>query len=235
MNRLREVFSEKKHVFLAVIHVVTHHQALRNTAIARENGADGVFLISHLSSLSTPQLLNIYGEVRREYRDWWIGLNLLRAKPLDAIEFVPPGASGLWMDNPGINEESPDPAEEARATWRAREKREDWKGLLFGGVAFKGQPAIRDLGRITSLAASCMDVITTSGEATGEAPNHEKVAMIKDGAGRTPVVIASGMTPGNISSFLDVSDGSLVATGISQSWTELDPAKVRTYAETILG
>jgi hypothetical protein len=46
MNRFRRVFHHR-HVVLPVIHVSDLEQALRNTHLAHEEGADGVFLINH--------------------------------------------------------------------------------------------------------------------------------------------------------------------------------------------
>nr|NIN71503.1 hypothetical protein [Gemmatimonadota bacterium]NIO31186.1 hypothetical protein [Gemmatimonadota bacterium] len=51
--------------------------------------------------------------------------------------------------------------------------------------------------------------------------------------GGFPLAIASGITPENVGDYLDVADCFLVATGISSSFTELDPVKVRSLIEQV--
>jgi len=77
MTRFRETF-KNKHVVLPVVHVSDEGQALRNVAVAREAGADGVFLINH--AISSEALLAIYCRVAAEHK-WWIGLNCLDLSP----------------------------------------------------------------------------------------------------------------------------------------------------------
>ena len=49
------------------------------------------------------------------------------------------------------------------------------------------------------------------------------------------LAIASGVTPDNIGDYLPYVDHFLVASGISQDFHTLDPAKVRALAEAIHG
>ena len=56
---------------------------------------------------------------------------------------------------------------------------------------------------------------------------------MKEAVGDFPLAIASGITPENVADYLDVADCFLVATGISRSFTELDPAKVRSLSEQV--
>jgi predicted TIM-barrel enzyme len=48
-----------------------------------------------------------------------------------------------------------------------------------------------------------------------------------------PLAIASGITPENVGDYLDVADCFLVATGISRSFTELEPSRVRRLIERV--
>ena len=68
-NRFFQIF-ENKHVVLPVIHVGYEEQAIRNTAIAKEAGADGVFLINH--SISSDELLEIHEKVVEQFPGWWV-------------------------------------------------------------------------------------------------------------------------------------------------------------------
>ena len=65
--------------FLPVIHVVSFEQVARNAGIAFDNGAHGIWLISH--SLPFDSLLEIYEMVRECVPDRWIGLNFLDVHP----------------------------------------------------------------------------------------------------------------------------------------------------------
>ena len=51
--------------------------------------------------------------------------------------------------------------------------------------------------------------------------------------GDTPLAIASGITPENVEEYLPYADSLLVATGISNGFTELDPLRVRSLVERV--
>jgi predicted TIM-barrel enzyme len=55
-----------------------------------------------------------------------------------------------------------------------------------------------------------------------------KIQAMKLALGDSPLAIASGITPENIRRYLPHADAFLVATGISRSFTELDPEKLKT-------
>ncbi|MGD2153244.1 MAG: BtpA/SgcQ family protein [Gemmatimonadales bacterium] len=225
---LQRVFS-RRHVVLPVVHVESEHQARRNTDLARRAGADGVFLINHFSD--GEDLLAIHRKVSEDHPDWWIGVNCLDLDPPEVFQAVNDRVSGIWVDHAGIDErEDEQPlADEAAA---ARE-RSGWVGLYFGGVAFKYQRPVEDLTRAARLAVRYMDVVTTSGPGTGIAAAREKIAAMKQAVGGFPLAIASGITPENVSDYLDVADCFLVATGISRSFTELDLEKTRRLIERV--
>lgn len=230
MVRYRKIFSKKNSLFI-VIHVESGTQALRNTEIAKEAGADGAFLINH--DIPFTKLLEIYGKVRQQHPDWWIGINCLDLSPLQIIESVPVDTSGIWVDDAGLDEETDDVALVARSNWARRQQRNDWPGLYFGGVAFKYQKHVSDLARIAWHAMEYMDVITTSGEKTGSPPDIEKIRVMRSAIGKFPLAIASGITPENISQYLDMADCFLVATGVSRTFCELDADRVKELVKAI--
>jgi len=225
---LGRVFS-RRHVVLPVVHVESEHQARRNTDLARQAGADGVFLINHFSGCE--DLLAIHHKIYEDHPDWWIGVNCLDLDPPEVFQAVDERVSGIWVDHAGIDERADEQplAEEASA---ARE-RSGWTGLYFGGVAFKYQRPVEDLARAARLAVRDMDVVTTGGPGTGIAAAREKIVAMKEAAGGFPLAIASGITPENVGDYLDVADCFLVATGISRSFTELDPIRLRTLIEQV--
>lgn len=165
--------------------------------------------------------------------DWWIGVNALDLDPMETLRRVPTDVSGLWFDRGGIDLSSPDPAREAREIAQARDRNQSWRGVHFGGVAFKYQPPCEDPAKEASLAAPYMDVVTTSGNATKQAPSVLKVASMRAKIGTTPLAIASGMSPENVKPFLEYADCVLVASNISFSYTELDPKRVRALSDIV--
>ncbi len=222
----------KPHTFLAVIHVLNTDQAILNARLARDHGANGVFLIDH-GARSPQRLWEISHAVQFACSEFWVGLNFLGISPTDAILKLPTNISGLWHDNAGIDEAEDFPAYEASATWRARKARRDWKGLYFGGVAFKGQEPVQNLGTVARAAVPYMDVVTTSGDATGKAPSIEKIQMMRLAIGTSPLAIASGMTPENVGPYLEYANCFLVATGIGKSFHQLDAKRVKAFARAI--
>lgn len=227
-STFRAVFAQR-HVVLPVIHVEIEGQALRNAEVARSAGADGLFLINHMGSCE--DLLAVHRRLHGEFPGWWIGVNCLDLDPEEVFTRLPAEVAGLWTDDAGIEERRRD---QPRAETIASVRRESgWNGLYFGGVAFKYQRPVEDLARAAATATGFMDVVTTSGPGTGIAAERTKIAAMKEAMGDFPLAIASGITPENVGDYLDVADCLLVATGISRSFTELEPSGVRRLIERV--
>lgn len=235
MNAFRSEFTEK-HTFLPVIHVKKTGetlsgcdigQVIRNVDIARSCDADGAFLIGH-GHVENADLIELHRMLYARYPDFWLGINFLRASNRFALSSMPENAGGLWTDNAGVTDVSDADAREfAGVSQDAR-----WRGIYFGGVAFKRQQQIANLEAVARRAVPFVDVITTSGEQTGSAPSVEKIRTMKRGGGNHPLAIASGMNPENVHDFL-IADCFLVATGISKSFYELDEKKVCAFSKQL--
>lgn len=228
VNRFRLAFN-RRHVVLPVIHATDCGQALRNTRIAREAGADGVFLINH--DMSCMALVEVYREVVAAFPAWWIGLNCLDLDPTEVFAAVPPATAGLWVDNGQIQEEQSSQPLADRV--RAAQQTAGWQGLYFGGVAFKYQRPVSDLTRAAQIAARYMDVVTTSGVGTGYAAAAEKIRTMRAALDDHPLAIASGITPKNVYEYLPYADCFLVATGIASSFEELDATKATDLVQAV--
>lgn len=198
-----------------VIHCRDFAQTLHNIGICENVGIKGVFLINH--RISANKLLTIAENCKRISR-LWIGANflglsvsqaLLKAKNLD----------GVWSDT--------------LPTLEDKKNAETWGGLLFGGVAFKYQPLVRDVANAAKEATSLMDVITTSGDGTGIAADINKISKMKKAIGDFPLAIASGITPENITNYLPFANAFLVATGISKNFENLDYDKLMLLTQAI--
>jgi len=213
ISRFHQRFKSRR-VFLPVIHVESWQQALRNADLAREAGADGVFLINH--SVPAEMLMQVHRGVSDVHRGWFVGVNRLGLSPQLALD-VGPKVDGVWTDSkPDVD----------RVWWPKT-------CLYFGGVAFKYQRQPAELEVECQAAMRRMDVVTTSGQGTGEPPALEKIIRMRQALGDFPLAIASGITPENVDGYLPYVDAFLVATGISSSFTELDPERVRMLAERV--
>ena len=212
----------KPNTLLMVVHAVNPAQVHDNVNIAYNEGADGVFLINH--RIPAQALKDIYEEARNLYPTWWVGLNFLDLLTQEALAFAPPCASGLWADNAGVHESGDDPCADAKAISAVREQ---FPGLYFGGIAFKYQAPVQNAAEVARLAVPYVDVLTTSGEATGHAPSVEKIQTMRNAVGSHPLAIASGITPENVERYCAYADCFLVATGVSYSHTQLNPQRVR--------
>ena len=237
MNRMhfRRLFKTAGPAVLPVIHVRDTPQACRNAAIAIEAGAQGVFLINH--DFDHEELVPILREVRTRFPSLWLGANFLAVTGRDAFPVLgrlqAEGAEidACWADDARIDERvPPDEQAEAEEIATAREK-SGWKGLYFGGTAFKKQRPVAPSDHETAArtATAWMDAVTTSGIATGEAADGAKIAAFRRGCGDAPLALASGVTPENAAGYAPDVDAMLVATGINRAgdFYEIDPERLR--------
>lgn len=207
-----------------VVHVSHIDQAIEQTALAQEAGADGVYLIAGAPDLKKgwdtqerANLLETYRRVREAAPDFFIGLNmlgyssagafvkLLRENEQSGLELP----DGLWVD---------DAWEHASVTKIIRERYPKLGGISYlGGVAFKYTPSYTERPRAAAREARDLepyvDVVTTSGPGTGSAAPTGKLAAMKH-AIEKPLAVASGVTVDNIEEFTPYVDQVLVASGI---------------------
>ena len=142
-----------------------------------------------------------------------------------------------WADDARIDEKNPaDSQTEADEIDRIRSSC-GWKGLYFGGTAFKKQRevAAADYGRSASIACEFMDVVTTSGIATGHSADITKVSVFREACNDHPLALASGITPENVTEYLPYVDAVLVATGINikDDFYNIDAAKLQSLMKLI--
>lgn len=218
-----------RHSILPVIHVESLDQALRNTDAARKSGCDGVFLINH--GIPAHVLLDVHRAVSAAHPGWWIGVNCLDLSPHEVFSRLSADVAGVWVDNARIDERA-EKQSQADAVSRARAT-SGWQGLYFGGVAFKYQRTPEDLAGAARAATRYMDVVTTSGPGTGHSASTDKLAVMRQAVGDFPLALASGITVDNVYSYLPYVDYLLVATGVSSSWTELDPVKLSDLVSSV--
>lgn len=204
---------------LAVIHS-RPKDALENAIIAMNCGCDGVFFISH-GDMTPAELLYLSDS---DAFDKPQGVNFLGFTVEDAMNMVGNRASMIWSDYTPSGMER-------EALERARQHMA-FNGLLFGGIAFKYQPQPADLRQAAEEVKGFIDVLTTSGDGTGYAPEVEKLAILAEGFGNK-IAVASGVTPENVVPMLPYLSHILVSTGISKDFYTIDPDKCKRLVDVV--
>jgi len=227
-----KLFKAPGPVITPVIHVIDLDQAARNVAVAVRAGAAGVFLINH--DFEAERLLPILRGVRERWPGLWLGVNFLAVTGRDAFPVLGQLESqgcpidAYWADDARMDERA---KMQTEAEEIARIRAESgWTGMYFGGVAFKKQRPVDPAQhrRSAGIARPFMDVVTTSGIATGHEAEDSKIAEFRAGLGDAPLALASGVTPENADRYGRDVDCFLVATGINRAgdFYNIDPARL---------
>ncbi|MFK7835984.1 MAG: adenine phosphoribosyltransferase [Sulfitobacter sp.] len=232
MNRhaFHKLFKSPGPVVLPVIHVLDTQRTLRNVREVIGAGAAGCFLINH--DFEPEQFLPIIRDVRAAYPALWMAVNFLAVTGKTAFpmlgELAREGVhvDGYWADDACIDEHGKNT--EAREIAQVYED-SGWRGLYFGGTCFKKQRPVapEHYGAAAAEAAAFMDVVTTSGVATGHEAELGKVETFRKAIGDTALALASGVTPENAAAYSDV-DCFMVATGINEpdNFYDIDPDRL---------
>ena len=245
MNRheFRLKFGSKKPIVLPVIHVLDYEQTYRNIVIAMEGGCPGVFLINH--DFEKEKLLPIIKRIRAAFSDYWLGINFLAvtgefAFPiLGALQSEGICIDGYWADDACIDERRAENDQVEANKINIVRKESGWQGLYIGGTAFKKQREV-DPARYAysaQLATSYMDVVVTSGIATGHAADVTKIKTFRTSCEDTALAIASGITLDNVKNYIEDADLLMVATGINckDDFYNIDPKKLKGLTDSIKG
>lgn len=230
-SEFHQFFDTPGPVVLPVIHVLDEAQTAAGIEHVIDAGLKGCFLINH--DFGIEPFLPILEAIRRRYPDVWLGVNFLAVTGLEAFPVLADlGARGVridayWADDARIDEGSQaQPEAEGIAATRLDC---GWHGLYFGGTAFKKQRPVDpgDYARAAGIAGEFMDVVTTSGIATGQSADLGKLADFRGALPERPIALASGITPENARDYAMV-DCFMVATGINfeNDFYRIDPARL---------
>ena len=240
-NEFHLKFGTKKPVVLPVIHVLDHEQTYRNIIIAIDGGCPGVFLINH--DFEKEKLLPIIKSIRNEFPDYWIGINFLAvtgefAFPiLGELQSEGIHINGYWADDACIDERRTENDQIDAKRIDAIRKKSGWQGLYIGGTAFKKQREVDPSKYAYSgrLASNHMDIVVTSGIATGHAADIDKIKIFRESCGETALGVASGITSVNAEEYIDIVDLFMVATGINfdNDFYNIDSSKLKNLMNTI--
>jgi len=183
---------------IPVIHMINKNQVLTNVDTCIECGIKKVFLINHV--VSVDDLLDCAEMVKKKYPNLWVGVNMLGVTTEDAL-LLDSNIDGLWCD--------------ATISPSDIKKYRRFKGMFFGGLAFKYQPQPTDLESACEEAKFATDIATTSGPGTGKAADLQKIKTIREYLGLHPMAIASGVSVDNISNYNGLANYLLVASSIT--------------------
>lgn len=212
-------------LILPVIHFADPELALYNARLAFDAGCAGVFLINMGDSVHTRYLASVAFSIKAEFPDKLVGINYLGSYPDDAVlRNLANGVDMTWTDFQ-MTHSAEAPFYYAAQVKAALAKRPGH--LVFSGVAFKHQAHEPNPSAAARSAIDFGFVPTTSGPATGVAADIEKVRALRKAIGPdAPLAIASGITPENVADFAPYLSHILVATGVSESFHELDFEKL---------
>jgi uncharacterized protein len=223
-SAFRKLFHpDGKTAIFPVIHVLSHEQTSLNVEIVIEEGCAGVFLINH--DFDVEQFLPIIKSIRNQFPDIWMGINFLAVTGENAFPILAKlekdgyRIDGYWGDDARIDESADIDLQIEAAEILETKSRCGWNGIYFGGTAFKKQRNVdeKHFRRSAEIATHWMDVVTTSGAATGIEAGAEKARVFREGVGNHTFALASGITPENFDSYAHLIDACLVATGINLS------------------
>lgn len=232
MNRSRfhKQFKSVGPVVLPVIHVLDNARTMRNVREVIGAGAAGCFLINH--DFEPERFVPIIRHVRDRFAGLWMGVNFLGVSGryafpmLGALAKEGCAVDGYWADDACIDEYGQNT--EAQEIARIYDQ-SGWRGMYFGGTCFKKQREVapEHFGDAAREACAFMDVVTTSGVATGKEADLTKVETFRQAMGDRPLALASGITPQNAWSYADV-DCFMVATGINApgNFYDIDPERL---------
>ncbi|MEM7189911.1 MAG: adenine phosphoribosyltransferase [Pseudomonadota bacterium] len=230
-REFHRIFKSTGPVVLPVIHVLDTPRTFKNIDVLIQSGAPGCFLINH--DFGIEPFLPIIRDVRAAAPWLWMGINFLGVTGGEAFPMLGQlsregtGIDAYWADDAMVDETGRDNAAAEKAL--DGKLHHAWGGLYFGGTAFKKQrevPSAR-YEMAARWATQLMDVVTTSGVATGEAADTDKIATFRKGVGETALAVASGITPDNAADYANV-DCFMVATGINHkdNFYDIDPARL---------
>lgn len=230
----RKLFKSVGPAVLPVIHVTDNQQAVRNVRLLIEEGAPGCFLINH--DFGVDRFLPIIAHVRGLFPALWLGVNFLAVTGKLAFPVLGKlGAEGVrvdgyWADDGRIDERrSIDDQQEALEIAAVRAS-SGWSGIYTGGTCFKKQREVapEHYEYSADLATRYMEAVCTSGVATGQAADAEKIRTFRRAIGDHALTLASGITPDNAHLYMDDVDGFMVATGINHDgdFYNIDPRKL---------
>lgn len=193
--------------------------------------ADGVFLISHHGG--DRELLSIAIDAQQNNPTFRFGINMLSSSPLDAVALAAKGGIQMvWGDDVGVDSSGLNALGLEIATLHEA-LQEEVPAItveIFAGVAFKYRIYELQPAEAARQAFKAGFIPTTSGIATGMAPDLGKIVAMSN-ATNGVLAVASGITPENVAQYAPYLSHILVATGIAIDEYTMDSEKLHLLIE----
>lgn len=212
-----------------VIHLQSPSQGIANARLAAECGCQGVFLIS--MNGDDGMIDPVADGIKKRLPNLKVGVNYLTKAADKAIsDSLAAGHHATWADDAGVRSDAASPLAHQCEALLIDQK----EHLFFAGIAFKYRKEEPDPPRAAARALYLGFLPTTSGTATGSAPDVAKLAGIRAAISPSaPLAVASGITPDNVALLGPHLSHILVATGISSSFHEFDADLLKTLMRNL--
>lgn len=200
---------------IPVIHFLHARQALRNAELAAKHGCHGVFLID-MQGRQADAVRASALEIKRQLPELKLGINHLSLAPTAAVLLNDSiGLDMTWTDQCLTHTEA-NAVTRQRLDFMTRTLATLPHHEAYVGVAFKYQAPEPNPGKAAADAHAAGFIATTSGPATGQPIDLDKLREIRAAlpAGAS-LAVASGVTPENVVQLRGLATHVLVATGIN--------------------
>lgn len=227
INKVKNVFNKIDKIILPVLACSNKEQFMKNIKnmylCYKQNKIDGIFLIS--TNIDIKDFKNIYKEAKSLYNDFWIGVNIIGESIFKVLDFIKNyNPDGIWVDNSYLNNENNLGICELILN---QINKYNWKGLYFGGVMFKYTNNCNVYNsKILQLSNQYIDVLTTSGDATGIEIKDEKLNFISNNIKDISLALASGVNKFNIKNLSSKVNIFIVRTSIIDENNDINNDKL---------
>jgi membrane complex biogenesis BtpA family protein len=216
------------------------HVAAGFDAVLVENHGDAPFFPRAVPPETVAAMAVVASVVRDAVpADRSVGVNVLRNDAIAALavasaaslDFVRVNVlAGAVVTDQGIVEGDAANVMRARARWAP-----GVRVLADVRVKHAAPLAPRDLeDEVRDLVARAgADALVVTGRATGSAPAVETLRRVREAAPRTPILVGSGATAGNVAALLAHASGVIVGTSVKRGGrtdARVDPARARAFA-----
>ncbi|MDR1142920.1 MAG: hypothetical protein LBK77_01720 [Spirochaetaceae bacterium] len=207
--------------------------AKQELELYQSGGIDGVLVENYFCSPQQTEMVLDY--VAKNHGDMIYGINLLDD---DELNFkLARDYACAFMQIDSVCGHVP-PEQDGKLAEFLRRGRESCGALLIGGVRFKYQPYLsgRSLEEDLRLGAERCDAIAVTGDYTGQETDFAKIQSFRDILGTFPLVVAAGVTAGNIERQLAICDACITGSYFKRNHTakeELDAGNIAGFMDAV--
>jgi hypothetical protein len=227
IDRVKNVFGKTTKILLPVLSCYTENQFLDNIdklyTYFKQKKISGIFLLSTNINIQNFEIM--YENAKKIYPDFWMGINLIGFNIFNVFDFIKKyNPDGLWVDNSYLcNINNLGLCELIINQF----KKNNWKGLYFGGVMFKYTSTCNYYNdEIIKITNKYMDILTTTGDGTGIEITNDKLEFIHNNTNDVCIAIASGIHNNNINKISEKANVFIVRTSIVDNTNNIDLDKL---------